>query len=81
MASVIIYQFGLVDVIKDSEDASGWYVGQSWYKVWNAEGISYLDLPVKFSEAYNVHHKGYYYLVAILFYGDRVAVPIVGLPY
>ena len=66
-ASVVIYQFGLVEIIKD-EDAGGWYVGQYWYQTWQEDGTSYFDLPSKFVEAYSVHHKGYYYLVAIFFY-------------
>jgi hypothetical protein len=67
LCSIVIYQFGLVSIIKD-EDAGGWYVGKAWHQEWLQNGVSYLDLPAMFFQSYSEHHKGYYYLVAILFY-------------
>src|SRR6266478_4356254 len=66
-ASIILYVFGLVDVIKD-EDANGWLVGKSWAEQWARDGLTFFELPVKFAESYALHHKGYYYLIAILYY-------------
>jgi hypothetical protein len=65
--SIIIYVFGLVDVIKD-EDGSGWLVGKFWAQDWATAGVTFFDLPGKFAESYSLHHKGYYFLLAILYF-------------
>src|SRR5258708_84 len=66
VVSIILYEFDLVDIIKD-EDASGWLVGRVLADAWATEGVTFFDLPFKFVESYSFHHKGYYYLIAILF--------------
>lgn len=68
--SVVIYQFGLVEVLKD-EDASGWLVGAAFHRAWVQNEVGLLDLPVVLAEAFNVgtgSHRGYYYMTGALFY-------------
>src|SRR5215471_15233479 len=65
--SVVIYQFGLVDILRD-EDGSGWVVGASLYKEWVRKGVGIFDLPARLAEAFSGHHRGYGYMVGALFY-------------
>lgn len=66
-ASIIIYQFGLVQVLKD-EDASGWALGAVLQRTWVQQGIGLLGLPSVLAGAFEGHHRGYYYMVGALFY-------------
>jgi 4-amino-4-deoxy-L-arabinose transferase-like glycosyltransferase len=68
--AVLIYQFGLVEVLKD-EDASGWWRGYDLYRHWGAQGIGLLDLPGVMFDAFNFdlgRNKGYFYLLGGFFY-------------
>lgn len=65
--SVVIYQFGLVNVLKD-EDASGWVGGVMLYDDWTDRHISLIDLPAVLSRMYEGHHTGYFYLLGLFFY-------------
>jgi len=67
LTSIVIYQFGLVDILKD-EDGSGWVVGASLYKEWARRGVGIFDLPARLAEAFSGHHRGYGYMVGALFY-------------
>ncbi|MGE0132769.1 MAG: hypothetical protein AB7U82_32220 [Blastocatellales bacterium] len=66
LASIVIYQFGLINVLKD-EDGSGWVAGVSHAKVWEKQGYGIFDLPYLFSLAYNEHHKAYYRMLGAFF--------------
>jgi hypothetical protein len=65
--SLIIYQFGLISIIKD-EDGSGWLIGMDWAERWLKDGATVLDLPTLVLQAYQAHHKGYYYVVGAMFF-------------
>jgi 4-amino-4-deoxy-L-arabinose transferase-like glycosyltransferase len=67
VASIVIYEFGLVRVLGD-EDSSGWWSGIALMSEWNQRHISLLDLPGILAGAYEGHHRGYGYLVGALFY-------------
>ncbi|HWP42160.1 MAG TPA: glycosyltransferase family 39 protein, partial [Blastocatellia bacterium] len=67
MASVAIYQFGLVSVLGD-EDSSGWWQGVFYKSQWEQNRVGLLDLPAVLSGAFEGHHRGYGYLVGLLFY-------------
>lgn len=67
IASIVIYEFGLVKVLGD-EDSSGWYTGVTLMKSWIRQKIGFIDLPVVLAGAYDVQNKGYPYLVGALFY-------------
>jgi hypothetical protein len=71
-ASLAIYQFGLVEIIKD-EDASGWEIGKAFSERWAQEGVGYLDLPGVYAKAYQDLHKGYYYTLGVVFYLTNVS--------
>lgn len=64
--SLVIYEMGLINTLKD-EDASGWIVGSSLRQTWEIKNYSLLDAPWLFLESYNYHHRGYYYLLALLY--------------
>jgi 4-amino-4-deoxy-L-arabinose transferase-like glycosyltransferase len=66
-ASIAIYEFGLVRVLGD-EDSSGWFSGYRLMSDWNQRHLSLLDLPGLLVGAYDGQHKGYGYLVGLLFY-------------
>lgn len=66
VASIAIYQLGLINVIKD-EDGSAWVIGVSHKQVWEKQGYGIFDLPYLFSLAYNEHHKAYYRLLGAFF--------------
>ncbi|HUK91483.1 MAG TPA: glycosyltransferase family 39 protein [Blastocatellia bacterium] len=67
LMSVIIYQFGLVSVLKD-EDASGWIMGQALYNDWVRKHLGLFQLPAALAEAFSSQHKGYGFMVGALFY-------------
>jgi|SRR3984885_308722 4-amino-4-deoxy-L-arabinose transferase-like glycosyltransferase len=67
LMSVIIYQFGLVNVLKD-EDASGWVMGAALYKDWVRKAVALWDLPSVLAGAFAGQHHGYGFLVGTLFY-------------
>src|SRR5260370_18405958 len=67
LTSIVIYQFGLVDILKD-EDGSGWVVGANIYKEWVRKGVGLFDLPARLAEAFSGHHRGYGYMLADLLY-------------
>lgn len=73
--SVMIYQFGLVEVLKD-EDASGWWRGHDLYRAWTAQGLGLFDLPLAMAQAFDFgvgRNRGYYYLLGGFFYLTGVA--------
>jgi len=76
LMSLIIYEFGLVNILKD-EDASGWVMGVSLYKEWLRKRIEIWDLPSVLTGAFAGQHHGYGFLVGTLFYltdmPDRLA--------
>jgi hypothetical protein len=67
--SVLIYQFGLVSVIKD-EDASGWVVGPALADRWRSKGVEPGALASAFLDPnlWRGQYHGYHYLVGILCY-------------
>lgn len=65
--SLLIYQFGLVDIIKD-EDATGWWSGVNIYRQWKHMEVGWADLPFVLGGAFDGNHRGYYYLLALLFF-------------
>ncbi|HZS09398.1 MAG TPA: hypothetical protein VFD58_31490 [Blastocatellia bacterium] len=65
--AIVIYQFGLVTVIKD-EDASGWVQGVTVAQSWAKKDVSLFDLPLLLGDAYVGHHQGYRFLVGTLFF-------------
>lgn len=69
LASVAIYEGGLVDTLKD-EDGGGWVIGISYAAYWANQGRTLLDIPNIILESYslNVAHRGYYHLLATLFF-------------
>lgn len=71
--SVVIYQFGLVSVLKD-EDASGWIGGVILYNDWTDRHLSLTDLPQALARTWEGHHTGYFYLLGLFFY-------LTGCPY
>lgn len=66
-ASLVIYQFGLVNTIQD-EDGSGWVVGMAWKNGWVAEGRTVADLPAMVEDAFSNRNRGYYYMLAGFFW-------------
>jgi hypothetical protein len=67
LASIVIYQLGLVSVLGD-EDSSGWLLGVMYKNEWEKSGLGLLDLPSVLTAAFQGHHRGYGYLVGLLFY-------------
>src|SRR5215813_2632814 len=67
LASIVIYQFGLVEILKD-EDGSGWVAGANLYKEWVRKGVGLFDFPARLAEAFSGHHRGYGYMLGALFY-------------
>ncbi len=65
--AVIIYEFGLVNVLGD-EDSSGWVLGKNLVYKWTQQKVGIFELPGLIAEVYNGQHKGYFYLVGALFY-------------
>lgn len=60
--SVVIYDFGLVEILKD-EDASDWISGLELARQWARFNIGIFDLPSVLVEAYQHHNRGYFYLL------------------
>ena len=50
--SLIVYCFGLVDVIGD-EDGSGWILGVGLAEKWTHAGSGFVDLPYILAEAWD----------------------------
>src|SRR5215467_6354138 len=67
LTSIIIYQFGFVNVLKD-EDASGWTSGVVFYGEWKRHLVGLFDLPSVLAGAFQSQHKGYGFLLGALFY-------------
>lgn len=67
LTSVVIYQFGLVNILKD-EDSSGWVRGVAYASRWTQQKIGLLELPQVMTNAYQGNHLGYYYLLGGFFY-------------
>jgi hypothetical protein len=70
--AIVIYQFGLVNVLGD-EDSSGWRVGVLIMEKWQADGVGLVGLPGALLQAFRDYHRGYFYLLALLFH-------VTGLP-
>lgn len=66
-AAIVIYQFGLVNVLGD-EDASGWWGGVGLQKMWERQKVGLLDLPFVLLDAFDGHHRGYGYMLGAFFY-------------
>src|SRR2546429_74578 len=60
--SIIIYQLGLVSVLKD-EDASGWTTGVGLQEHWLRQGVELWQLPSVLGGAFLGHDRGYQYLL------------------
>src|SRR4051812_2805261 len=77
LLSVIIYRFGLVQVLGD-EDSSGWWGGVLLQDRWNVAHTSIFELPMEMLHSFNGHHLGYQYMVGVLLYftstPDRLVV-------
>jgi hypothetical protein len=67
LTSIVVYQFGLVSVLKD-EDASGWTAGVTFYREWARHWVGLVDLPSVLAGAFQGQHRGYGYLLGALFY-------------
>jgi 4-amino-4-deoxy-L-arabinose transferase-like glycosyltransferase len=65
--TLLIYEIGLIGVLGD-EDASGWYFGVLQMQEWDRRDISILDLPLVLTDAFKGQHRGYGYLLGVLFY-------------
>lgn len=66
VTSLVIYEMGFINTIKD-EDGSGWVVGTALRQSWEMKGFSLFDAPWLFLESYLYHHRGYYYLLGVLY--------------
>lgn len=66
-ASVVVYEFGLVNVIGDA-DSSGYFMGAWHAGMWRKQGIGLFDLPGVLAGALGSYHEGYYYMVGTLMY-------------
>lgn len=80
ITSTALYTGGLVKIIMD-EDASGWIVGSAYRDGWESEGYTALDGPWLFLQAYGYTNKGYFYLLAVIFFltGLPGRMPAAGL--
>jgi hypothetical protein len=67
LMSVIIYQGGLIHVIKD-EDGSVWSVGIAYRNAWMSRGLTLLDLPMECLDAFTKRNLGYTYLLGVTYY-------------
>ena len=67
MASLAIYEFGLVKVLGD-EDSSGWTAGIVQMQQWMQRHIGWLDLPEAMAQAFYQQQQGYRYLLGTFFY-------------
>jgi hypothetical protein len=65
--SLIIYQLGLVTVLKD-EDSSGWVVGVQLQEHWLRHGVDLWQLPSVLAGAFVEQNKGYQYLLGAVFF-------------
>jgi hypothetical protein len=72
-ASILLYQFGLVNVLKD-EDASGWAVGRDMQAWWLQHGVGLADVPGLLVEGFQPNNRGYFHYSGVLFL-------ITGMPY
>lgn len=75
-ASIAIYEFGLVNILKD-EDSAGWTIGVSLASEWQQAGLTIIDLPFRMVEAFEGHHQGYKYMVGALFFMTGAPVRMV----
>ncbi len=67
LASVAIYEFGLVQVLGD-EDSSGWTAGIVQMQQWTQRHLGWLDLPEALAQAFYQQQQGYRYLLGTFFY-------------
>lgn len=65
--SLLIYQGGLIDTIKDEDGSGTWIAGDYLREGWEREGHSVLEAPLFFLRAYEASNQGYYYLLGLLF--------------
>ena len=70
--SIVIYQFGLVTVLGD-EDASGWVRGAEIQQAWLQQDVSVLELPSVLAGAFEGQHRGYGFMLGLLFFVTRTA--------
>lgn len=70
--SALLYVAGLNSKIVGSGDDSGWYRGVTIRDSWEADGVGPLSWPVALLEAYEGHHQGYGYLLAVYFSITRI---------
>ena len=65
--SILLYVFGMAATIVGSGDDSGWLAGVGIKMAWEAAGVGPLNWPVALLAAYNGSHRGYGYLMAVVF--------------
>lgn len=65
--SVVIYQFGLVNVLGD-EDSSGWIGGAGLAKRWTDQQITLAELPYVVLGMFDGRNSGYQFSLATLFF-------------
>ncbi len=65
--SIVIYQFGFVQVLGD-EDSSGWWAGVFLQRRWEQQGVGVLSLPFVLVDVFAGSHRGYGYMLGTLFY-------------
>ena len=71
-ASIVVYEFGLVNVLGD-EDSSGWGAGLDLSNGWDKQRLGLLSLPELWAEAYEKHHMGFQYLAGLFFFITRAS--------
>lgn len=79
-ASIVVYEFGLVNVLGD-EDSSGWSVGLALSNGWEKQRLGLLSLPEIWAEAYERHHMGFQYLAGLFFFitGASARLPLAAM--
>ncbi|MDR3639310.1 MAG: glycosyltransferase family 39 protein [Isosphaeraceae bacterium] len=65
--SILLYQCGLNSQIVGTGDDSGWMLGVAIMSKWDSEGLGILDWPVALLGAFEGHHLGYGYLLAVYY--------------
>ncbi|MGH9753943.1 MAG: hypothetical protein ACREA2_14285, partial [Blastocatellia bacterium] len=79
-ASIVVYEFGLVNVLGD-EDSSGWRGGRALSIGWEKQWLDLLSLPELWAEAYEKHHLGFQYLAGLFFFitGASARMPLAAM--
>jgi 4-amino-4-deoxy-L-arabinose transferase-like glycosyltransferase len=80
VASIVVYELGLVNVIGD-EDASGWGYGVYLASGWDRQHMSLLSLPELWGAAYEGHQLGFHYLAGLFFFvtGASARLPLAAM--